>query len=417
MKERRLVADRRIPWFVRWVERFQRMRGGRDRESWQDSLEVFLANLEAGGAEDWQIRQAAESITICWTQFREPGEDVVGAGLRCPGVGAWEAPAVLGEMERLLRLRHYARRTIRTYLGWAGRFLEYLGAGALRAVPSCADAKAYLTHLATRRRVSASTQNQAFSALLFLYRNVFEVELQGMADTLRAKRGRRLPVVLSVDEVAAIFGRLEGTLGLMLELVYGAGLRLNELVQLRVKDVDFGAGSIAIRAGKGDADRITILPERVRSRLVRHLGRVKALHERDLAAGAGAAPLPDALCRKYPSAPREWSWQYVFPSKKLGVADDGVIRRWHTSPATVQRAMRQAVRAAGIDKPASVHTLRHSFATHLVMQGVDVRRIQDLLGHKCLDTTMVYVHVARTVGSDVDSPLDRLALRGQDAPE
>ena len=273
-------------------------------------------------------------------------------------------------------------------------------------MPTSADAKAFLTYLATRRRVSASTQNQAFSALLFLYRNVFEVELQGMGDTLRARRGRRLPVVLSMDEVAAVFGQLEGTLGLMIELLYGAGLRLNELVQLRVKDIDFEGASITVRSGKGDADRITILPERVKCRLVQHLENVRRLHERDLAAGAGAAPLPDALCRKYPSAAREWGWQYVFPSRKIELADDGVIRHWHMSPATVQRAMRQAVRAAGISRPAGVHTLRHSFATHLVMQGVDIRRIQDLLGHKSVETTMVYLHVARTLGGDVVSPLD-----------
>jgi integron integrase len=265
-----------------------------------------------------------------------------------------------------------------------------------------------LSHLATRGRVSASTQNQAFNALLFLFRNVYEVGLEGMAVTLRAKRGRKLPVVLSVEETRAIFAELSGTCLLILEVLYGSGLRLSEAVQLRVKDIDFDARCIMVRSGKGDKDRISLLPDRVRPALEQHPAQVKALHQADLASGAGAAPLPDALHRKYQNAAREWGWQFAFPSSKLANGEDGVIRRWHVSPATVQKAMKQAVRRAGIAKPASVHTLRHSFATHLLMQGVDIREIQELLGHKSEETTMIYTHVVRTMAADVRSPLDEL---------
>ena len=268
--------------------------------------------------------------------------------------------------------------------------------------------KAYLSYLATRRNVAASTQNQAFNALLFLYRNVLQIELGDMGNTVRAKRGRKLPVVLSPEETRGILAQVQGSPRLMLELIYGGGLRVGELATLRVKDIDFDAGTLTVRAGKGDMDRVTFLPLRLIDDIRRHLAKVKIQYERDLASGAGEASLPTALQRKYPNAGREWAWQFVFPSAKLNRDEDGVIRRWHVATPTVQKAMKSAVRRLGVAKPASVHSLRHSFATHLLMKGADIRRIQVLLGHKSVETTMIYTHVLQTMAPDLRSPLDEL---------
>jgi len=239
-------------------------------------------------------------------------------------------------------------------------------------------------------------------------RFVLALELTDITDTVRARRGVRLPVVLTPDETRAVLSQLRGIGALMLELLYGSGLRLGELITLRVKDIDFAAETITVRAAKGDKDRVTILPRRVVTRLRDHLEKVRRLHAADLAAGAGAVELPDALARKYPHAAREWPWQFVFPSQKLGVGADGVIRRWHVAGSTVQKAMRQAVLRARLAKPASVHALRHAYATHLLLRGVDVRRVQELLGHRSLETTMVYTHVARSMAPALRSPLDEL---------
>lgn len=310
-------------------------------------------------------------------------------------------------MGRLLRLRHYAPRTESTYLGWTRRFLEYVGKSG-QHVPGAEDVKAYLSYLAVRRKVAASTQNQAFNALLFLCRHVLMEELGDLGATVRARQGRRLPVVMSPEETRAVLAELNGTHRLMLELAYGGGLRVSELVQLRVQDIDFDAGTLTVRAGKGDKDRITFLPKRLVPELKQHLGRVKALHERDVAAGAGQAPLPDSLERKYPKAGREWGWQFAFPTARLDVDGEGVVRRWHVAPASVQKAMKAAVRRSGIAKPASVHSLRHGFATALLMKGADIRRVQELLGHKSVETTMVYTHVLQAMAPDLASPLDEL---------
>ncbi|MBT3341376.1 MAG: integron integrase [Gemmatimonadetes bacterium] len=308
-------------------------------------------------------------------------------------------------MGRLMQLRHYSPRTESCYVGWARRFLQHQQPDS---APTAEDVKAYLSHLATRRNVSASTQNQAFSALLFLCRHVYHIELQDMGSTVRARRGSKLPVVLSVEETKSILCQLQGVTRLMLELVYGGGLRVSEVVGLRVKDLDFDAHSVTVRSGKGDHDRTTFLPQRVATDLRRHLERVKRLHVRDLAAGVGEVPMPSALARKYPHAGKEWAWQYVFPSRKLALDETGIIRRWHVSTSAVQKAMKAAVRKSGIAKMAGVHTLRHGFATHLLMRGVDIRRIQDLLGHRSVETTMIYTHVVRTMAPDLRSPLDEL---------
>ena len=412
LTEHRLLPEKRIGYAVGWVQRFLRARVGRPREEWRDTLSRFLRNLEGGSVEDWQLRQAAEAITIYCTQYRVQKETALspvgdGPPLKTSTPATPQTPReALLEMRRLMQLRHYAPRTERSYLGWARRFLRHLRLAG--ASPTRDEVEAYLTHLATVRNVSASTQKQAFSALLFLCRNVFFIDLKDLHDTVRARRGPKLPVVLSVEETRTIIDQLRGTSRLMLELVYGGGLRVSEVVQLRIKDIDFDQATVTVRSGKGDRDRSTFLPARAAEDLRQHLGKVKVLHERDVAAGAGEAPMPSALSRKYPNAGREWAWQFAFPSSHLTPDDDGTIRRWHVAAATVQKAMKTAVRKSGVPKSATVHALRHSFATHLLMKGVDIRQIQDLLGHSSVETTMVYTHVIRSMRPDLRSPLDEL---------
>lgn len=403
----RLVPDKRIPFVVDWVQRFLRFRHSRSRtEVWRDSLQAFLCDLGKGQAESFQLRQAAEAVTLYFGQYRVQKDPPAPPEEPAEPPPPREPREILKEMERLLRLRHYSPRTERTYLGWARRFLQY--AAQSGQAPGARSVAAYLSHLATVRDVASATQNQAFNALLFLCRHVLGVDLGDMGQAVRARRGPKLPVVLSVEEVRAVLGQLQGVNRLILELVYGGGLRVGEVVELRVKDLDFDAGAVTVRAGKGDTDRTTLLPARVTDELRRHLSRVQRQHTRDLDAGAGKAPLPRALRLKYPGAEREWAWQFVFPAQALRRDDDGTIRRWHVTTAAVQKAMKRAVRASRVGKNASVHTLRHSFATHLLMRGVDIRRIQELLGHRNVETTMIYTHVMRTMAPDLRSPLDEL---------
>lgn len=274
---------------------------------------------------------------------------------------------------------------------------------------SSVDFKNFLSHLALKQRVSSSTQNQAFNAILFLFRQVLGKETSDLGDTVRAKRGQKLPVVLTGNEVGQLFSHMIGTNLLIAELLYGAGLRLMELARLRVQDIDFDMDTIFVRSGKGDKDRSTMLPAAVKERLRDHLKKVKALHDKDLAAGHGAVFLPDALERKYPKAAKEWGWQYVFPSSKPSVDPrSGKVGRHHISDKSIQLALRDALRQAGIVKHATVHTLRHSFATHLLQNGVNIREVQSLLGHKNVETTMIYTHVLRDMKNAPQSPLDVL---------
>jgi integron integrase len=270
------------------------------------------------------------------------------------------------------------------------------------------DLEAYLNHLAAKRRVSASTQSQALNALVFLYRKVLELDLGWMEKLERAKRSRPLPVVLTVEEVRQVLVRLSGTPRLMASLIYGTGLRVMECVSLRVQDIDFGAGRIVVRSGKGGKDRVTLLPKNLVEPLRRYLLDQAIHHQNACLRGGGYAPLPHALARKYPNAARVWKWQYVFPSTvEQRDPVTGRLLRWHMSPATLQRAFRNAVQAARIHKHATVHTLRHCFATHLLQSGCDIRTIQTLMGHSSLETTMIYTHVLPDQ-NQVCSPLDAL---------
>lgn len=270
------------------------------------------------------------------------------------------------------------------------------------------EMEAFLSHLAVDRSVSASTQNQAKSALLFLYKEVLGIQLPWRDNITQAKVPRRLPVVLTRDEVLAVLSRLKGTHALIASLLYGTGMRLMEALRLRVKDVDFLRREILVREGKGFKDRVTMLPETEITPLKAHLVRVRTLHDEDVAQGYGEVYMPFALDRKYPNAGKSWGWQYVFPSKNLSIDPySGKTRRHHVDPKGVQRAVKQAVLDAGLTKPATPHSLRHSFATHLLESGYDIRTVQELLGHSDVSTTMIYTHVLNKGGRGVISPLDR----------
>jgi integron integrase len=321
--------------------------------------------------------------------------------------GQPHSPRLLERVRECCRVRHYSIRTERAYVGWIRRFIL---ANAKRHPQEMGarEVTAFLTGLATHGHVAASTQNQALSSLLFLYRIVLETELPWMEDIVRAKRPRRVPVVLSRDEVARLLGALDGTPWLMAALLYGSGMRLMECLRLRVKDVDFSRNEITVREGKGRKDRRVPLPGKLRDALRRQIARARILHEHDLAEGHGEARLPYALARKYPNAGREWGWQFVFPSAQVSRDPlDGAMRRHHLDEAVLQRAVKRAVRVAGIHKPATCHTLRHSFATHLIEAGQDIRTVQELLGHKDVATTQIYTHVLNRGGLGVLSPLDR----------
>ncbi len=318
-------------------------------------------------------------------------------------------PRLLDQVRARIRFKHYSIRTEQTYVDWIKRFVRHFGKRHPREM-GADEVQAFLSSLAVEGRVAASTQNQAKSALLFLYKEVLGVDLPWLNQVEAAKTSRRLPVVLTQGEVAAVLSTMKGTTGLVARLLYGTGMRVMEGLRLRVKDVDFGRGEILVRDGKGAKDRVTMLPARLSLELREHLMRVRELHGRDLATGHGEVLLPYALGRKYPSAGREWGWQYVFPSANLSVDPrSGVVRRHHIMDQAVQRAIRQAVREAGIAKPATPHTLRHSFATHLLESGYDIRTVQELLGHSDVSTTMIYTHVLNRGGRGVASPLDRLA--------
>ena len=306
-----------------------------------------------------------------------------------------------------LQARHYARRTVNTYEQWLRRFLRFHNLRHPRTMGS-AEVNAFLTHLAVDLQVSPSTQNQALAALLFLYRELLEGDLD-LDGVVRARSRRRLPVVLTPEEVRAVLDRLTGVDALVAGLLYGSGLRLMEALRLRVHDLDFSRRELTVHDGKGSKDRRTLLPERLSGALHSHLQEVRRIHEQDLAAGWGRVELPHALARKYPNAPVEWGWQWVFPQQhRWHDPKTGNQGRHHIDPSLIQKAMRQAVLAAGISKAATCHSLRHSFATHLLERGQDIRTIQELLGHSDLKTTMIYTHVLNRGPVGVASPADLL---------
>lgn len=315
-------------------------------------------------------------------------------------------PKLLTQLRDKIRYKQYSIRTEQSYVDWVRRYILFHGKRH-PAQMGAPEVEAFLTYLAVERHVAASTQNLARSAILFLYKEVLDVKLAWLENVTPARTPKRLPVVLTQHETRRLLAELSGTNGLIAGLLYGAGLRLMEALRLRVKDIEFERREIIVRAGKGNKDRVTVLPENLMVPLKAHLARVKATHDDDLAAGYGAVYLANALARKYRNAPKTWGWQYVFPSPRRSVDPrSGAVRRHHMQSASVQRMVKGAASRAGIDKPASPHTLRHSFATHLLQNGYDIRTVQELLGHKDVNTTMIYTHVLNRGGRGVLSPLD-----------
>jgi integron integrase len=414
------------------------------QQSSKKEIEAFLEDLgKRQGIEDWQVRQARHALKILYESFLpaySPAKNIEYPIASC-AVSACDsvqqtlaeknpAPKTIirksefqdrvipGEIERKfpdlveglrseVRTRHYSYRTETAYLDWVRRFIAFWNYSDPQELNAAASVKKYLDYLAIERDVAASTQNQALNALVFFYGQVIQKPFGHMEEFTRAKRPRRLPEVMTRDEVQRLLSKMNGVSDLVAGLLYGSGLRLMECVRLRVKDIDFERKQIMVRDGKGQKDRVTMLPERYAVPLMEHLARIKAVYEQDLAKGMAEAYIWPALARKYPNAGKEWIWQYLFPAKSISVDPrSGRIRRHHINETLIQKAVKEAARQAGIDKKVGCHTLRHSFATHLLEGGYDIRTVQELLGHADVSTTMIYTHVLNRPGLSVKSPAD-----------
>lgn len=316
-------------------------------------------------------------------------------------------PKLLSRVRQQVRLRGYSYSTEKTYVSWIRRYILYHNKRHPEDMGKV-EIEAFLTHLAVDRHVAPSTQNQAFNAILFLYRQVLRTEMPQEISAIRSKRPTRVPTVLTRDETFKIIDAMSGVHQLMAELIYGCGLRVSECARLRVKDIDFEMNQVVVRSGKGKKDRITVLPDRIKRRLPIHLKVVQRIHQKDLAEGYVRVQLPNALGRKYKNADAQWGWQFVFPAKSRAKDPrSNTIRRHHLHVSSLQKAIRRAVKACAVIKPVGCHTFRHSFATHLLSDGYDIRTVQELLGHKDVSTTMIYTHVLNRGGRGVCSPLDR----------
>jgi integron integrase len=404
------ISEKLIQSYISWAA---------DYESWiskiaaagpgqRPSSAVFFNRLAMNTSEHQvlQARRAVHLHHVFESRSRSPAASSRAyAGVSIAGL---QSRNVLAELRNAIRLKHLSYRTEKAYLGWAGRFIEHLRAGP-SSVLTEKELQAFLSYLAVERKVSANTQKQAFNALLFLYRNVFSFQSVNLESATRARIGKRLPVVLAIEEVRAVLDRMRGADRLMATLIYGAGLRLEECLSLRVKDLDFARGCLTIRSGKGNKDRETVLPEKTIGPLKEHLNRVRIVYDEDRKRKVEGVVLPGALDRKYPGASEEWGWFWVFPADRLSIDPlSGVLRRYHIYPTTLQRSFKLAVAASGVLKNATIHSLRHSFATHLIEKGYDIRTIQELLGHSDVSTTMIYTHVATRNKLGVNSPADGL---------
>ncbi len=411
------IRQKELPFYHRWVREFSILypNGPTDRTK---ALEHFARELSSSHP-DWQVEQALSALRHYWYfTDKESGVESDITPLREPNhrpepLKKDDYDALIDEARKSLRLANRAYKTERSYMGWIRRFLQYIQsrskAGVFRSAIGQEEVKNYLTYLAVERRVATATQQQAFNALLFFFRRVLSLEISGMAETIRAQKPKRLPVVLTPDEISSIFAVLPEPYRLMAMIIYGGGLRLSECMALRIRDLDFQEESITIRGGKGDKDRKTLFPQQIHERTRTWMEETRRLFDEDRREGRPGVPLPHALARKYPAAAKEWSWSWLFPSPRLGIDPrGGGIYRFHLYPSTLQKKIARAVREGGIVKHATVHSLRHSFATHLIEEGYDVRTVQELLGHSNLNTTMIYTHVAVRNRRGVISPLSRL---------
>ena len=397
------VAEDKADYYLNWVKNYLRLKIS-DKLPEVERIHQYRNYLKSDEArKDWQVDQAVHAVELYLNIFLKSNDNCVKLMDAFP-----DAKGLFSKFREIIRLKHYAYRTEQTYFDWIRRYLEYCVRNKYDYKES-STVKRFLTYLATRQEVAASTQNQAFNSILFLFRYVLEKKLDDIKSTVRAKTKRNIPVVLSVDEIKCLFNQVKGTRRMILELIYGCGLRISELVRLRVQDIDFENGILRVIDAKGGKDRAVSLPMKLIPALKSHLEQVKALHTADLNIDCGEVYLPPSVEKKHPYAGKEWKWQYVFPSKNISVDPrSGKRRRHHILEKTIQDTMKKAIKNAGIVKNATVHTLRHSYATHLLMSGVNIREIQELLGHKNVETTMIYTHVVRDLMTVPKSPLDML---------
>jgi integron integrase len=402
---RGLAPEKKVPYFLNWVGKYAAFHNIPSTARIQVDAAGQSAYLDslAKNYEGWQVSQAEEALRL-WEYYRVTSESGKSPKRVAAGNASWREAGE--KMVRALRLLHRAKSTEDNYLYWLRSFYHFLK-GKTPEELSEEDIRDFMSYLAVERKVSASTQNQSFNAMIFFFRHVLGRNPAGIAGAVRAKPGKRLPTVLSKDEVARLFSHLAGTSLLMVKLIYGCGLRSKECYGLRIKDIDLDQRSLTVRAGKGNKDRLTVLPDSLVEPLRQHLAEIRKTHDRDREANLPGVFLPDSLGRKYPKAGQEWAWFWVFPADEISEdTRSGVRRRHHAHPDRLRRQFYAAVRKAGIAKHVSLHALRHSFATHLLENGYDIRTIQDLLGHKDVKTTMIYTHVAGRNIVGVKSPLD-----------
>ncbi|MFO8052950.1 MAG: integron integrase [Candidatus Omnitrophota bacterium] len=406
------VNKKKIPFYAYWVHKFIIFSNKYGNVANETTINKFLDYLCGLSTDDWKMQQAelAIDLLIEYSRFGQSQSKLIKIDYQKPNN---EMLDIIDKVRKSIRLKHYSHCTEQTYVDWIKRFFSYINkkipSRCLKENLNSENVKKYLSYLAIKRKVASSTQNQAFSALLFLFREVLKKELKDLGNTVRAKQKIRLPSVLTLGEVKEIFNHVNKKHLLLLQIIYGSGLRLMELVRLRVQDIDLENNILFIRSSKGDKDRTTVIAECIKSELQKQLQKARKIHKEDLRLGYGKVSLPNQLIHKYPNAAKEWKWQYVFPSSKLSINPrDGKIGRHHIDPSSIQKAVRSAAKEAEIHKRVSVHTLRHSFATHLLVKGVNIRQIQELLGHKNLETTMVYTHVIRDLQNAPKSPVDEL---------
>jgi integron integrase len=400
-KER--IQEKYIPYYIKWVSDCYRYHNLPESEPLSNDQRLQFLNRLADNAEDWQVKQAERALRLYDYFLLQKIKN--GSGNVSGQAEDW---VIVEERTReALRLRHRSLSTEKTYLLGIRQFRGFVKDQQPFSLEG-KDIQAFLSYLAVEKKVSASTQNQALNAIVFLYRHVLEKDIEGEIDSVRARQTRRLPVVLTQKEIDSIFGEMTGVNHLMAKLIYGCGLRIQECLRLRIKDIDFERCLVIVCAGKGDKDRRTMLPETLTEELYNHINKIRAIHEEDRKNELPGVQLPGALERKYPNAGKEWPWFWLFPAQTISIDPlTRIMRRHHIHPSALQKAFRLAVGKAGITKQVSIHTLRHSFATHLLEDGYDIRTIQELLGHRNLQTTMIYTHVATKNILGVRSPLDK----------
>jgi integron integrase len=397
------VKTQYVPFYLKWVsDCYGFLNEPLSKRLESEKKKQFLSHM-AKQHEDWQVKQADTALRLYDYFLSRAISPTTGE----PSSQEEKWRLLEERMRNALRLRHRSLSTEKTYLIWLRSFRAFVGEKPPDQLVG-RDLQDFLSRLAVEKKVSPSTQNQALNAIVFFYRHVLDKNIDHELSAVRAKQRRHLPVVLTIKEILNIFDQLSGTSKLMAMVIYGAGLRLQECLQLRIKDIDIEQNMVIVRSGKGDKDRRTVLPETLKDALIRHLSEIRSSYDQDRRDGIAGVWLPGALEKKYPNAGKEWSWFWLFPSKSLSIDPrSNVVRRHHVHPAQLQKAFKVAVGKAGITKQASLHTLRHSFATHLLETGYDIRTIQELLGHQNLQTTMIYTHVASKNVLGVRSPLDK----------